>query len=111
SSRPLVFCIVAPPIATLTPSLHDALPIFVVDGDERSDRLGGLQGLAGIPEVAETAQHVDEELALPLVASEVVDAVHADPATVLRSEEHTSKLQSRENLVCRLLLEKKRRRT
>src|SRR5690606_41760690 len=28
--------------------------------------------------------------------------------TVLRSEEHTSELQSRENLVCRLLLEKKK---
>src|SRR5690606_39071236 len=28
-------------------------------------------------------------------------------ATVMRSEEHTSELQSRENLVCRLLLEKK----
>src|SRR5690606_41484844 len=27
-------------------------------------------------------------------------------ATMLRSEEHTSELQSRENLVCRLLLEK-----
>src|SRR5436309_5070915 len=30
-----------------------------------------------------------------------------DPA--LRSEEHTSELQSRENLVCRLLLEKKKK--
>src|SRR5690606_40224596 len=28
-----------------------------------------------------------------------------------RSEEHTSELQSRENLVCRLLLEKKKERT
>src|SRR5690606_41261806 len=28
------------------------------------------------------------------------------PAQQLRSEEHTSELQSRENLVCRLLLEK-----
>src|SRR5690606_39474625 len=28
----------------------------------------------------------------------------------LRSEEHTSELQSRENLVCRLLLEKKKKR-
>src|SRR5690606_41047799 len=28
--------------------------------------------------------------------------------TVTRSEEHTSELQSRENLVCRLLLEKKK---
>src|SRR5690606_40975065 len=29
----------------------------------------------------------------------------------LRSEEHTSELQSRENLVCRLLLEKKNKQT
>src|SRR5690606_42160445 len=29
------------------------------------------------------------------------------PALLVRSEEHTSELQSRENLVCRLLLEKK----
>src|SRR5690606_39509008 len=31
-----------------------------------------------------------------------------DPITCVRSEEHTSELQSRENLVCRLLLEKKK---
>src|SRR5690606_40653711 len=31
------------------------------------------------------------------------------PAALIRSEEHTSELQSRENLVCRLLLEKKKR--
>src|SRR3712207_7912674 len=30
------------------------------------------------------------------------------PATVTRSEEHTSELQSRQYLVCRLLLEKKK---
>src|SRR5690606_41323599 len=30
---------------------------------------------------------------------------------VFRSEEHTSELQSRENLVCRLLLEKKKKTT
>src|SRR5207302_5265436 len=33
------------------------------------------------------------------------------PQDVLRSEEHTSELQSRENLVCRLLLEKKKKKT
>src|SRR5690606_40127875 len=32
----------------------------------------------------------------------------ADERNHLRSEEHTSELQSRENLVCRLLLEKKK---
>src|SRR5436309_7769457 len=35
-------------------------------------------------------------------------APSARPALVPRSEEHTSELQSRENLVCRLLLEKKK---
>src|SRR5690606_39545517 len=34
------------------------------------------------------------------------DAVHTG-VTAIRSEEHTSELQSRENLVCRLRLEKK----
>src|SRR5690606_39709273 len=36
-------------------------------------------------------------------------AVGAIFPRVTRSEEHTSELQSRENLVCRLLLEKKKR--
>src|SRR5690606_41630981 len=39
-----------------------------------------------------------------IAAAEIAD--HAD-AGEFRSEEHTSELQSRENLVCRLLLEKK----
>src|SRR6266511_3719400 len=34
----------------------------------------------------------------------------AGTVPLLRSEEHTSELQSRENLVCRLLLEKKKKR-
>src|SRR5690625_6577011 len=34
-------------------------------------------------------------------------SVSGDPVGVLRSEEHTSELQSRGHLVCRLLLEKK----
>src|SRR5690606_41937365 len=43
-----------------------------------------------------------------------VGAVHIkdyrqEVAAAIRSEEHTSELQSRENLVCRLLLEKKKK--
>src|SRR5690606_40472399 len=37
-----------------------------------------------------------------------VGALVAGDRSALRSEEHTSELQSRENLVCRLLLEKKK---
>src|SRR5690606_41165737 len=44
---------------------------------------------------------------------ENITAINKDGASVIngesgRSEEHTSELQSRENLVCRLLLEKKK---
>src|SRR5207302_3774829 len=37
-----------------------------------------------------------------------VERVNQKTGGKLRSEEHTSELQSRENLVCRLLLEKKK---
>src|SRR3989454_7356310 len=38
-------------------------------------------------------------------------AARVDPSLPQRSEEHTSELQSPCNLVCRLLLEKKKKRT
>src|SRR5690606_6268690 len=37
----------------------------------------------------------------------IIEGVPGTPGNEMRSEEHTSELQSRENLVCRLLLEKK----
>src|SRR2546430_15679941 len=36
-------------------------------------------------------------------------SAHGSPGRTLRSEEHTSELQSQSNLVCRLLLEKKKK--
>src|SRR5690606_40349190 len=45
---------------------------------------------------------------LVLLTSIAALAVSFFSSTGLRSEEHTSELQSRENLVCRLLLEKKK---
>src|SRR5436309_5644786 len=39
-----------------------------------------------------------------------IDVVGRRGQALLRSEEHTSELQSRENLVCRLLLEKKKKK-
>src|SRR2546427_8270417 len=45
------------------------------------------------------------------IAAETIDAVRdRRPVDGLRSEEHTSELQSQSNLVCRLLLEKKKNR-
>src|SRR3712207_7184276 len=48
---------------------------------------------------------------LPDVAvSEATAGFAGDPCAAARSEEHTSELQSRQYLVCRLLLEKKNTR-
>src|SRR5690606_40268273 len=44
------------------------------------------------------------------VKTHLLAAAAAVALTVSRSEEHTSELQSRENLVCRLLLEKKKKK-
>src|SRR3712207_7491134 len=56
---------------------------------------------------ARLAVHV-EEAAAPLAARLADREPHHRPDTV-RSEEHTSELQSRQYLVCRLLLEKKKK--
>src|SRR5690606_11711690 len=57
---------------------------------------GGPRGLGGSPRRGSASAGHDEAAGHP--------ALRASP----RSEEHTSELQSRENLVCRLLLEKKK---
>src|SRR3712207_8550115 len=53
--------------------------------------------------------HVEHPVGL--VEDERVDPLERQHAAVLRSEEHTSELQSRQYLVCRLLLEKKQHTT
>src|SRR5690606_39377164 len=45
----------------------------------------------------------------PLSGTQSRRAISAELIGMQRSEEHTSELQSRENLVCRLLLEKKKK--
>src|SRR5206468_12323879 len=73
-------------------------------------RYGGARLLDGGGELERL--HLDEELALrdevAEVGAEALDvAAHLGEDCDLRSEEHTSELQSRSDLVCRLLLEKK----
>src|SRR5256885_17045933 len=78
-----------------TLSLHDALPIWVVPHLERVVE-PDVQPLGVLPD--------DDEVDL-LVAATRHDRLHGPN---VRSEEHTSELQSPCNLVCRLLLEKKK---
>src|SRR3712207_8313596 len=70
-----------------TLSLHDALPIFT---GHRS-----LESLAN-------------RLLCLANRGNRINTLTADVACSLRSEEHTSELQSRQYIVCRLLLEKKK---
>src|SRR2546430_8383244 len=46
-----------------------------------------------------------------LVGKYLFELAPERPVPVRRSEEHTSELQSQSNLVCRLLLEKKKKKT
>src|SRR5690606_42059524 len=77
--------------ALYTLSLHDALPILAPRERRHPSRTrcrprcGGWAGVG------------------------LHGAQHPQAVLGLRSEEHTSELQSRENLVCRLLLEKKKK--
>src|SRR2546427_730433 len=77
-----------------TLSLHDALPILgAFDGRDDLDQAVFLRDLDA---------HADEA-ARGALAEFLVGLL------VERSEEHTSELQSQSNLVCRLLLEKKKK--
>src|SRR5690625_6969549 len=83
------------PSAASSFSLHDALPIYRLRGGRGGSRRRGL---------VRCGPHC---LPVPFAATLRVRPDHR-PAGRARSEEHTSELQSRGHLVCRLLLEKKK---
>src|SRR5260370_28298939 len=102
SLRFLFFNDTAPPEISPLP-LHDALPILRAAFfkpllrvmAEREARTVGAQ------KAAEAAQAASAAFCAPTVRA----------SRSARSEEHTSELQSHLNLVCRLLLEKKKNKT
>src|SRR2546426_7300916 len=76
-----------------TLSLHDALPIYYLPGTIQIDLFGR----------GKNTYHWPGE-------ADVFEAIDFAKRAYKRSEEHTSELQSPCNLVCRLLLEKKKNR-
>src|SRR5690606_41295031 len=94
-----------------TPSLHDALPIlFRMSRNTNSCRFFKMKIFI---KMRTNRQAINGLLAIVACISIVPTAIcqaHTGlpvyKAFFIRSEEHTSELQSRENLVCRLLLEK-----
>src|SRR5205814_7200346 len=93
----------SPPTSSL--SLHDALPISAREpppSPSYAPRSSSLHLLLGQPPQAGPVAAVGGPARRPLLVGLQHQAGH------LRSEEHTSELQSLRHLVCRLLLEKKK---
>src|SRR5690606_41284006 len=92
-----------------TLSLHDALPIFVF---HRQQLVALALHHLGHRDAGRTRYHLGDLLGTDFGAQHAVLGLVGRSLGLgrLRSEEHTSEFQSRENLVCRLLLEKKKRK-
>src|SRR5690606_41859475 len=92
-------------------SLHDALPIYQPaqeqhEEGQRAPDPGGLALLVALGRLAALVALGVADRLCQVGARSPPRPTDGQPAEAARSEEHTSELQSRENLVCRLLLEK-----
>src|SRR5690606_39428020 len=92
-------------------SLHDALPIYETNaGDAIAERFTEIMKAIGMPNgltgVGITGDDLDALVEGTLPQQRLLVISPKEPSKDdfrQRSEEHTSELQSRENLVCRLL--------
>src|SRR5207248_10467639 len=97
---PRLFCFTPPaPTQIYTLSLHDALPIsrIAASSSGRSERMS-------------TTSHDTSTMSCRSARRESRAREATSRCSPTRSEEHTSELQSPYDLVCRLLLEKKKQR-
>src|SRR5699024_12394544 len=95
-------------IVLITLSLHDALPIFFGRNLIQMEALNFIRGRS----IVKTYLIIDEAQNMtPNQVKGIITRAGKDTKIILlgRSEEHTSELQSRFDLVCRLLLEKKKK--
>src|SRR3712207_7734506 len=91
-----------PPRSTLFPytTLFRSPSFNEEDVSDKPDAIGNAD-LISEEEASDIEDHYRQRLESMLAVDEMV-------ASLIRSEEHTSELQSRQYLVCRLLLEKKK---
>src|SRR5690606_41375097 len=102
-----LLCATPPDISSL--SLHDALPISASRRrDARRLRAPARARAGAVPAPGHRAHPHPRRLHVARAAPRAARSGNR-AAAPRRSEEHTSELQSRENLVCRLLLEKKKK--
>src|SRR5439155_24182481 len=107
----LLLCVTHPASSQLyTLSLHDALPIsFVGAPGMGKSTLAALLCASGADLVTDDVLRLSPDgAALRCCFGPAEIRLRSNAAERKRSEEHTSELQSRGHLVCRLLLEKKK---
>src|SRR5690606_39810221 len=96
---------------TLPHALHDALPIsppamlIAMQRDLGLSPTEAVERLVKEEAAARTEQRLHQELGADFAGAWLDDRQQLVVAITDRSEEHTSELQSREKLVCRILLE------
>src|SRR5207244_5061947 len=100
-----------PPTPIYSLSLHDALPIFVPSCSNQSFArecpMAVLQAFRGL-RYRQSGADAGRAIAPPydVISERQQQALYdLSPYNVIRSEEHTSELQSPDHLVCRLLPE------
>src|SRR5690606_40579296 len=76
-----------------------------------TSRTGSASGPWAVCPLLRQNRRLPARLRVTMEASPAISSNGQNSSAAARSEEHTSELQSRENLVCRLLLEKKNNAT
>src|SRR5690606_41365199 len=99
------------PAELYTLSLHDALPISAAAIQASTSFIGGTSSLSFLRlqaagEIIQLLRFIDIRWSANIVSYFEVSTIDPTSISILvdiveRSEEHTSELQSRENLVCR----------
>src|SRR5437899_9434188 len=97
------------PTEIYTLSLHDALPILRIAQEEIFGPVATVIPVKSVDEAVEIANGTMYGLSSAIYTRDINKAFRA--IRDIRSEEHTSELQSLRHLVCRLLLEKKKKST
>src|SRR5690242_20983344 len=97
-----------PPRSTLFPYTTLFRSLAIALGGRR-DTLAGLAGLGDLVLTATGALSRNRSVGMEIGKGRRLAEILSEMRMVARSEEHTSELQSHVNLVCRLLLEKKKK--
>src|SRR2546430_8146231 len=109
----LLLMLVASPLAaqSVRSRLEARVPMAAVPTVDSLVQVAAREGLPTEPLVQKALEGGAKHVSAPRIgaaAQEMLEQLRDARALLVRSEEHTSELQSQSNLVCRLLLEKKK---